>query len=154
MHLLLFQIENEIRCWLNNCTAKHFFRGGFLALSLCGLGVRIILASWMSLVVQGLRLWVSVVSCARSFAGWGNSTCIMVQKKTKKPSKLLFTRLLMVGVTGFEPAASWSRTKRTTKLCHTPISYKHRLLYHLFFRLSRLFSFFIWKAKRGVMWVG
>ena len=26
----------------------------------------------------------------------------------------------LVGVTGFEPAASWSRTKRTTKLCHTP----------------------------------
>ena len=27
---------------------------------------------------------------------------------------------MLVGVTGFEPAASWSRTKRTTKLCHTP----------------------------------
>ena len=27
----------------------------------------------------------------------------------------------LVGVTGFEPTASWSRTKRTTKLCHTPI---------------------------------
>ncbi len=26
----------------------------------------------------------------------------------------------LVGVTGFEPMASWSRTKRTTKLCHTP----------------------------------
>ena len=29
--------------------------------------------------------------------------------------------LPLVGVTGFEPAASWSRTMRTTKLCHTPI---------------------------------
>ncbi len=27
----------------------------------------------------------------------------------------------MVGVTGFEPAASWSRTKRSTELSHTPI---------------------------------
>jgi hypothetical protein len=27
----------------------------------------------------------------------------------------------MVGVTGFEPAASWSRTKRSTNLSHTPI---------------------------------
>ncbi len=27
---------------------------------------------------------------------------------------------LLVGVTGLEPAASWSRTKRTTKLCNTP----------------------------------
>ena len=26
----------------------------------------------------------------------------------------------MVGVAGFEPAASWSRTKRDTKLRHTP----------------------------------
>ena len=28
--------------------------------------------------------------------------------------------IFLVGVTGFEPMASWSRTKRTTKLCHTP----------------------------------
>ena len=27
----------------------------------------------------------------------------------------------MVGVTRFELATSWSRTKRTTKLCHTPL---------------------------------
>lgn len=28
----------------------------------------------------------------------------------------------MVGVTGLEPMASWSRTKRDTKLRHTPMS--------------------------------
>ena len=28
----------------------------------------------------------------------------------------------MVGVPGFEPGASWTRTKRDTKLRHTPIS--------------------------------
>lgn len=28
----------------------------------------------------------------------------------------------LVGVSGFEPEASWSRTKRDTKLRHTPIS--------------------------------
>ena len=27
----------------------------------------------------------------------------------------------MVGVSGFEPEASWSRTKRDTKLRHTPL---------------------------------
>ena len=27
---------------------------------------------------------------------------------------------IMVGVSGFEPEASWSRTKRDTKLRHTP----------------------------------
>ena len=29
----------------------------------------------------------------------------------------------MVGVGGFEPPASWTRTKRDTKLRHTPIAY-------------------------------
>ena len=33
---------------------------------------------------------------------------------------LILQCYILVGVTGFEPAASWSRTKRTTKLCHTP----------------------------------
>ena len=28
----------------------------------------------------------------------------------------------MVGVSGFEPEASWSRTKRDTKLRHTPLT--------------------------------
>ena len=29
----------------------------------------------------------------------------------------------MVGVSGFEPEASWTRTKRDTKLRHTPMSH-------------------------------
>ena len=29
---------------------------------------------------------------------------------------------LLVGVAGFEPAASWTRTMRDTKLRHTPIA--------------------------------
>ena len=28
----------------------------------------------------------------------------------------------LIGVTGFEPAASWSRTKHSTGLSHTPIA--------------------------------
>ncbi len=31
----------------------------------------------------------------------------------------------MVGVPGFEPGASWTRTKRDTKLRHTPIETKN-----------------------------
>ena len=31
-------------------------------------------------------------------------------------------RTLVVGVSGFEPEASWTRTKRDTKLRHTPIA--------------------------------
>ena len=57
----------------------------------------------------------------------------------------LFCLLIMVGVTGFEPAASWSRTKRSTKLSHTP--FFHALeLYHICGGLSifflQLLSFF------------
>ena len=37
----------------------------------------------------------------------------------------------MVGVSGFEPEASWSRTKRDTKLRHTPIKLAY-VLYHSF----------------------
>ena len=32
------------------------------------------------------------------------------------------TVVFMVGVSGFEPEASWTRTKRDTKLRHTPIA--------------------------------
>ena len=37
----------------------------------------------------------------------------------------------MVGVPGFEPGASWTRTKRDTKLRHTPMQFAY-LLYFLF----------------------
>ncbi len=40
---------------------------------------------------------------------------------------------IMVGVAGFEPAASWTRTKRDTKLRHTPIA---RVLYSIFSNVS------------------
>ena len=36
--------------------------------------------------------------------------------------------LVYIGVTGFEPAASWSQTRRSTKLSHTPKHITHRPL--------------------------
>ncbi len=42
-------------------------------------------------------------------------------QQNKKPCKLNVYKAFMVGVTGFEPAASWSRTKRSTELSHTPM---------------------------------
>ena len=39
--------------------------------------------------------------------------------------------LRMVRVAGFEPTASWTRTKRDTKLRHTPMQLAY-LLYFLF----------------------
>ena len=43
--------------------------------------------------------------------------------------------LFFIGVTGFEPAASWSRTKHSTGLSHTPITVS---VYHFFSLLSIL----------------
>ena len=34
---------------------------------------------------------------------------------------------MVVGVTGFEPATSWSQTRRSTKLSYTPLT---RVTYH------------------------
>ena len=45
--------------------------------------------------------------------------------KTKSRKILLF---VLVGVTGFEPAASWSRTKRSTELSHTPYYSYHKII--------------------------
>ena len=48
----------------------------------------------------------------------------------------------MVGVTGLEPMASWSRTKRDTKLRHTPMALFRVLWYYNIFRAQNqgLFS--------------
>ena len=46
-----------------------------------------------------------------------------ISQQNKNPCKLSVCKDFMVGVTGFEPAASWSRTKRSTELSHTPLSY-------------------------------
>ena len=44
--------------------------------------------------------------------------------KAKNKDSYLYqnNRPYMVGVSGFEPEASWTRTKRDTKLRHTPIA--------------------------------
>ena len=48
--------------------------------------------------------------------------------------------LPMVGVSGFEPEASWTRTKRDTKLRHTPISLYIIMNYPELVKASMLFS--------------
>ena len=72
-----------------------------------------------------------------------------VQKcRHKKNPSCKAERIFLVGVAGLEPAASWSRTKHTTKLCHTPIAL---LLYRMAERLSRFGSDFcrIFSKKRS-----
>lgn len=52
-------------------------------------------------------------------------------------------RNFMVGVRGFEPPASWSRTKHSTKLSHTPKKpiriLTASILYTILFQLSTVF---------------
>ena len=51
----------------------------------------------------------------------GLPACVRFDQKcgTKKPDLLSQIRILVVEVTGFEPATFWSRTKRATKLRYT-----------------------------------
>ena len=53
----------------------------------------------------------------------GSNPVLKISRKNKNPPIPKGIRGFLVGVTGFEPTTSWSRTKRTTKLCHTPIDY-------------------------------
>gem|GEM_PF-1861242 len=43
-----------------------------------------------------------------------------LKKKNKNPASLILAGFLHIGETGFEPAPSWSRTKRATKLRYSP----------------------------------
>ena len=63
------------------------------------------------------------------------------QAVTKKEGTSLGHTFFFIGVTGFEPAASWSRTKHSTGLSHTPITI---VVYHkcliLSIALSKVFA--------------
>lgn len=85
-------------------------------------------------------------SCAKSIFSIQKFYSKMQAKKN--PSCISRTDFFMVGVAGLEPAASWSRTKHTTKLCHTPIALS---LYRMVERLSRFGSDFcrIFSKKRS-----
>ena len=61
-------------------------------------------------------------SRAGAAQGTGRITRKKRAKIKKKSSESIGIRGLLVGVSGFEPEASWTRTKRDTKLRHTPIS--------------------------------
>ena len=66
---------------------------------------------------------------------------MQLYQKTKKAlrniSQDFFGIATVIGVTGFEPAASWSRTKHSTGLSHTPIAC---ILYHNAAGLSIAFA--------------
>ena len=57
--------------------------------------------------------------------------------KNKRVRKHPFT--FLVGVSGFEPEASWTRTKRDTKLRHTPLAENIIMNFACLVKCSRLF---------------
>ncbi len=65
-----------------------------------------------------LRRMPHSLSAARKPLGDGNQEASGSYKKAGIHERFL----LLVGVSGFEPEASWTRTKRDTKLRHTPIT--------------------------------
>ena len=76
-------------------------------------------------VCIAVREWTAIIVLPPS--SWRQATLIRVvfdfsnpnTKKNPEPAKA--DSGFLVGVSGFEPEASWSRTKRDTKLRHTPL---------------------------------
>ena len=74
----------------------------------------------MRCIAAGFRLCVQIVKL--------HPTCILLLKRVSNNRKRRPADVFsIIGVTGFEPAASWSRTKHSTGLSHTPITV---ILYH------------------------
>ena len=46
-----------------------------------------------------------------------------IQILKKEQERINYHSCSLVGVSGFEPEASWTRTKRDTKLRHTPLAF-------------------------------
>ena len=98
---------------------------------------------FMSLKPAKIR-YISLIPNTLSFVtGYFDNACRMqlYQNKNKKAlrniSQDFFGIATVIGVTGFEPAASWSRTKHSTGLSHTPIAC---ILYHNAAGLSIAFA--------------
>ena len=74
-----------------------------------------------------------------------NRACAFgLDKKIRESNKLAY---FLVGVTGLEPAASWSRTKRATKLRYTPSLYFCNAILYPFSRFGKCFAIllsFLW----------
>ena len=96
---------------------------------------------FMSLKPAKIR-YISLIPNTLSFVtGYFDNACKNAALSKQKQKKALrnisqdfFGIATVIGVTGFEPAASWSRTKHSTKLSHTPI--KAHIFYHTEIDLS------------------
>ena len=72
----------------------------------------------------GGKIYLPAISAPNSRLGQTeklqNSPSEKVRNMQKNPAEIRRFQPDLVGVSGFEPEASWSRTKRDTKLRHTP----------------------------------
>ena len=59
--------------------------------------------------------------------------------KTKKTRAAEAALVFLVGVSGFEPEASWTRTKRDTKLRHTPLAENIIMKFTCLVKCSQIF---------------
>ena len=65
------------------------------------------------------------------FCFFANFEASFKRVKTKKPLELLSKGFLLVGMTGFEPAAPKPPAWYATGLRHIPFNYEHRLSYRI-----------------------
>ena len=70
-------------------------------------------------------------------------TCFAIQKRHCQTA-MPFDVVILVGMTGFEPATSSSRTMRATKLCYIPTRKYYTLTWE---KLQVKFVFFMCKAN-------
>ena len=64
--------------------------------------------------------------------------------------------LLLVGATGLEPAASWSRTRRATKLRYAPLQRLHYIRLYFVCQISFAFTIWfnaLWSVFRKLPWL-
>ena len=59
---------------------------------------------------------------AETARGWQPRGLEFYHIANKKAERAYAHPAFLVGVSGFEPEASWTRTKRDTKLRHTPLT--------------------------------
>ncbi len=74
-------------------------------------------------VAQTFRLIWSRANTSHAIAYEFRHNYAVENRRSQKKDLLNSVSLFLVGATGFEPAASWSRTKRATKLRYAPLSH-------------------------------
>src|SRR5207248_11015174 len=76
--------------------------------------------------------------CAQSNFRRSRRSAVRFSGCAIRNNKTLFAICNLIGLVGFEPTASWSRTRRSTKLSHSPKWIKHATMPN---RRARYFAY-------------